>query len=80
MACGDDDDLMDTWHLVMRRIPCTMEKTLVHEGKALRGPMTSSLCSMTCQLCQDVTLEGLDVTFRVFFLCKFQVKIVKGQN
>jgi hypothetical protein len=31
---GDDDDLIDTWHLQMRKTPCTMEKTLAHEGKA----------------------------------------------
>jgi hypothetical protein len=33
MDCGGDDDLMETWHLVMRRIPYTME-TLEDEGKA----------------------------------------------
>jgi hypothetical protein len=63
VVCGGDDDLMDTWHLEMRNTPCTMEKTLAHEGKAFGGSTTSSYCSTTCQKCQDITLEGVDVTF-----------------
>jgi hypothetical protein len=45
---GSYDYLMDAWHLVMRRIPWTMENTLVPKGNNLGGPTTSFYFSTTC--------------------------------
>jgi hypothetical protein len=45
-----------------------MKRSLAHEREALGGPTTSSLLLNDLLKCQDVTLEGVDVTIRVSFV------------
>jgi hypothetical protein len=58
-----------------RKTLCMAEMILAHEGGALGGPMTSSLCSMTRYKYQNVTLERVNVIFRVSYVQFFKLNL-----
>jgi hypothetical protein len=82
-VCGGDDDFMETWKPEMRKTPSTIERSLGHERDFLGGPTTLSFFLSNLPKCQDVTLEGVDVTLRVSLCALFRVKfklICKGEK
>ena len=60
--------MIDTWHFLKRRSLSLMEKTLVHEQGGLWRPNVSSPSSTTFYKCQNITLERVDVIFRVSYV------------